>query len=63
MTILSADGVLPIAATEFEVQATAVSAVGLVLIVSALVFLVLWWVLHIRRDRIRRRVAPEGAAA
>jgi hypothetical protein len=63
MTILSANRVLPIAQTEFDVQATAVSAVGLVLIISALVFLVLWWMFHIRRDRIRRRVAAQGATA
>lgn len=63
LTVRSADGVLPIARSEFEVQATAVSAVGLVLIISALVFLTLWWALHIRRDRVRRRVATQGVAA
>jgi len=63
LTIRSADGVLPIAQTEFEVKATAVSAVGLVLIISALVFLTLWWIVHIRRDRIRRRVATQGTVA
>jgi hypothetical protein len=63
LTIQSADGMLPIAQTEFEVKATAVSAVGLVLIISALVFLTLWWMFHIRRDRKRRRVATQPAAA
>ena len=63
LTISSADGRLPIAQTEFEVRATAVSAVGLVLIISALAFLTLWWMFHIRRDRHRRRVAAHGAVA
>jgi hypothetical protein len=55
VTVRSGDGVLTIAQAQLEVQATEVSAVGLVLIISAAVFLALWWIIHVRRDRARRR--------
>jgi hypothetical protein len=55
LTVHSVDGGLTIAQARFRVEATAVSTVGLVLIVGAGTFLALWWLLHIRRERHRRR--------
>ena len=63
VSVRSANGGLVIAQAELEVQATAVSAVGLVLIIGAAVFLALWWIIHIRRERKARRAdAPGGPA-
>ncbi|MEX2434246.1 MAG: DUF6049 family protein [Acidimicrobiia bacterium] len=56
VTVRSPNGVLTIAQAQLEVQATEVSTVGLVLIISAAGFLALWWIIHIRRDRARRLV-------
>jgi len=61
VTVTSVNRVLTIAEAQLEVQATAVSAVGLVLIISAVVFLGLWWMLHIHRERARRRQAAAVA--
>lgn len=59
VTVSSLNGILTIAEAQLDVRATAVSAVGLVLIIGAVVFLALWWMTHIHRERARRR---QGAA-
>ena len=46
---------LPVGDTQFRIRSTVVSAVGIVLIGSAAVFLALWWAIHIRRARRARR--------
>ncbi len=55
LSVTSADGFLVIANQEFEVRSTAVSAIGVVLMVGAVVVLALWWILDVRRRRRRRR--------
>jgi hypothetical protein len=60
LTLRSADGALTIAQAGFRIEANAVSTVGLVLIISAVVFLALWWIVHIRRERRRRLVGVES---
>ncbi len=55
LSVTSADGFLVIANQEFEVRSTAVSAIGVVLMVGAVVVLALWWILDARRRRRRRR--------
>ena len=59
--VLSADGALPITETSFRVRSTAVSSVGLVLMVGAGAFLALWWGLDFRRRR--RKAAVVGSTA
>jgi hypothetical protein len=57
LTVTSADGALSVANSTFRVRSTAVSTVGIVLMVGAVVFLIAWWGVHIRRNRRARRVA------
>jgi hypothetical protein len=61
LTVRSADGALPITNTNFRVQSTAVSTVGLVLMVGAGIFLALWWGLDFRRRQAARARAREPA--
>jgi hypothetical protein len=61
LVVRSADGNLLIAQARFRVEATAVSTVGLALIIGAVSFLALWWIVHIRRERHRRRIRPRHA--
>jgi hypothetical protein len=61
MHVLSADGALAITETSFRVRSTAVSSVGLVLMVGAGAFLALWWGLDFRRRR--RKAAVVGSTA
>ena len=55
LRVRSPDGGLPVADTRFRVRSTVVSAVGIVLMGGAAVFLALWWAIHIRRARRARR--------
>jgi hypothetical protein len=55
LTVRSVGGAITIAEARFRVEATAVSIVGLILIISAVVFLAAWWLIHIRRERHRKR--------
>ena len=57
LTVTSADGALSVANSTFRVRSTAVSTVGIVLMVGAVVFLIAWWGVHIRRNRRTRRAA------
>ena len=57
LSVTSADGSLPVANSTFRVRSTAFSTVGIMLMVGAVVFLVVWWGLHTRRSRRTRRVA------
>ncbi len=58
MVVSSSDGGLVISDARFRVRSTAVSSVGIGLMVGAIVFLVGWWALHIRR-RHRARAVPQ----
>jgi len=55
LRVRSPDGGLPVADTRFRVRSTVVSAVGIVLMGGAAVFLALWWAISIRRARRARR--------
>ena len=54
LEVTSIDGVLPISQRRLEVRSTFVSTVGIVLMVSAVVFLAAWWGLDLRRRRRRK---------
>jgi uncharacterized protein DUF6049 len=57
LEVTSTDGVLPISHRRLEVRSTFVSTLGIVLMVSAAVFLAVWWGIDLRRRR-RRRAQP-----
>lgn len=59
--IESPDGAASLVNARYTVRSTAVSGLGLVLSVGAVVFLVLWWARHVRRDRRRRRETASDA--
>jgi len=61
LRVRSPDGGLAVADTRFRVRSTVVSAVGIVLMGGAAVFLALWWAIHIRRARRVRRVQAAAA--
>jgi hypothetical protein len=54
LSVRSADGVLPITDSSFRVRSTAVSVVGLLLMIGAGAFLAVWWGWDIRRRRRAR---------
>lgn len=54
LEVTSIDGVLPISQRRLEVRSTFVSTVGIVLMVSAVAFLAVWWVWDLRRRRRRK---------
>jgi hypothetical protein len=53
--VATADGRIPLADGALTVRSTAISGVGVVLSLGALVFLAVWWGRHIRRTRRARR--------
>lgn len=53
--VATADGQIPLADGALTVRSTAISGVGVVLSLGALVFLAVWWGRHIRRTRRARR--------
>ncbi|HZP29143.1 MAG TPA: DUF6049 family protein [Acidimicrobiia bacterium] len=57
VTVTSVDGGLAIADTRFRIRSTAVSTLGIALMVGAGVFLAAWWAFDIRRRRRRRTLA------
>lgn len=59
VTILSADGAIPITQSRIRVRSQVFSGVGIALGVGALLFLVIWWFLTYRRER---RAEADGAA-
>jgi hypothetical protein len=54
LEVTSTDGVLPISHRRLEVRSTFVSTLGIVLMVSAVLFLAVWWGIDLRRRRRRR---------
>jgi Family of unknown function (DUF6049) len=58
VTLLTADGSWTLAQDNDTVHSTAVSDVGLVLIVLAVLFLGVWWVRDIRHGRRARQLVP-----
>lgn len=56
VSVTSPDGVLTLARTDYTVQSTAVSGVGLVLSIGAAVFLLVWWARHWRTRRSEKLV-------
>jgi hypothetical protein len=61
VTVTSVDGGLEISDTRFRIRSTAVSTLGVALMVGAGVFLAAWWGYDIKRRR-RRRAAPVTSA-
>ncbi len=59
LSVTSVDGALSVAERTFRVRSTAVSTVGVILMAGAVIFLALWWGIHIRRSR-RSRAATAG---
>ena len=60
MEIRTADDRISIAETDIRVRSTAFSGIGVLLGGGALVFLVIWWAITIRRDRRARHAEPPG---
>jgi len=60
LEVTSTDGVLPISHRRLEVRSTFVSTLGIVLMVSAVVFLAGWWGIDLRRRRRRRTQSAES---
>ena len=56
VTVRSPDRTLSIATTKFNVRSTSVSGLGLVLTITAGLFLLLWWARHFRRTRRARQL-------
>jgi hypothetical protein len=56
ITVTSPDGVLTVGRAQVTVRSTAVSGVGVVLSVGALLVLVVWWARHWRTARRNRRL-------
>jgi hypothetical protein len=61
ITATSPDGVLTVTRARVTVRSTAVSGVGLVLSVGALLVLVIWWASHWRSARRNRRLVDPHA--
>lgn len=57
LSVTSVDGALTVANRTFRVRSTAVSTVGVILMAGAVIFLALWWGIHIRRSRRARAAA------
>lgn len=58
--VTTPDGSLPITRIDLDIRSTAVSGVGLVVSIGALLFLLGWWATNFRRTRRDRRlVTPE----
>ena len=55
LNVASSDGLLIIAVQEFKVRSTAVSAIGIILMIGAVVVLAAWWILDARARRKKRR--------
>jgi len=60
LEVTSTDGVLPISHRRLEVRSTFVSTLGIVLMVSAVLFLAVWWGIDLRRRRRRRTQTAES---
>jgi len=57
LSVTSVDGALTVASRTFRVRSTAVSTVAVTLMAGAVIFLALWWGVHIRRSRRARAAA------
>ena len=60
ITATSPDGTLTVSRAQVTVRSTAVSGVGLILSVGALLVLVVWWARHWRSARRNRRLVDPG---
>jgi hypothetical protein len=60
LEVTSENGVLPISHRRLEVRSTFVSTLGIVLMVSAVLFLAVWWGIDLRRRRRRRTQTAES---
>ncbi len=64
LRVTSPDRTIQLTSTRIVVRSTAISGVGLLIAVVALLFLIVWWVRHARADRRdRRRLAAAGRPA
>lgn len=60
--IRSADGSVRLKEARYDIRSTAVSGVGVVLSVGAIIFLALWWVRNWRATTRSKRLVPVGGA-
>lgn len=63
LVVTSPDGALLLTTARYSVQSTAVSGVGVVLSVGALLFLLLWWGRHWRDHRRAKKLVPPDDGA
>jgi hypothetical protein len=63
VTITSADGAVPVTATEYTVRSTAISGIGLALSIGAGLFLLVWWARHFRTARRARQLVGADSDA
>ncbi len=60
VSVRTPDDRLEITSTRFTVRSTAISGLGLVISISAGVFLLIWWGLHFRKTRRARRLVDSS---
>lgn len=60
--VTSPDGTIELEETRFDIRSTAVSGVGLVLSVGAILFLAVWWLRNWRATTRSRQLVPADAA-
>jgi Family of unknown function (DUF6049) len=62
ITVRSPDSSIELDRTTFDIRSTAVTGVGLVLSIGAVLFLAVWWARNWRSSRRSRHLVPAGAA-
>jgi hypothetical protein len=63
VSVRTPDDQLRIASARFTVRSTAISGIGLILSISAGLFLLLWWGLHFRKTRRAKRLVDSNHPA
>ncbi|MGH9258539.1 MAG: DUF6049 family protein, partial [Acidimicrobiales bacterium] len=63
VTVTSPDGSIVLDTSTFDVRSTAISGVGIVLSIGAVLFLAIWWARHWRSARRSRHLMPASAAS
>jgi hypothetical protein len=63
VTVTSPDGSIVLDTSTFDVRSTAISGVGIVLSIGAVLFLAVWWARHWRSARRSRHLMPASAAS
>jgi Family of unknown function (DUF6049) len=63
VTVTSPDGSIVLDTSTFDVRSTAISGVGIVLSIGAVLFLAIWWARHWHSARRSRHLVPASAAS